>query len=102
MIEHTVTFCLKHSPSSPEESNFLAAAAALASLPGVTDFTIRRQTSPKNDHTHGISMSFADAAAFNAYDQHPDHLTFVNTRWLPEVASFQESDFEPLIRKALK
>ena len=96
MIEHTVTLRLKHPPGSPEEATFLAAAAELAHLPGVRDFAIRRQVSPHLDHTHGITMKFASQADYDTYTTHPDHLTFVQTRWLPEVAAFQESDFIPL------
>ena len=93
MIEHTVTFRLKHPANSPEAAAFLAAAATLAHLPGVRDFAIRRQISPKLDHTHGITMKFATQADYDTYTTHPDHVTFVRTRWLPEVAAFQESDF---------
>jgi hypothetical protein len=96
MIEHTVTLRLKHSPGCPEEAAFLSAAAELAHLPGVRDFAIRRQVSPHLDHTHGITMKFASQADYDTYTTHPDHLTFVQTRWLPEVAAFQESDFIPL------
>lgn len=96
MIEHTVTLRLKHTAGSPEETAFLTAAAALFHLPGVRDFAIRRQVSPKLDHTFGITMRFATQADYDAYTTHPDHITFVQTRWLPEVASFQESDFIPL------
>lgn len=96
MIEHTVTFRLRHGSGSPEESTFLEAAAALAAIPVVADFTIRRQTSPKLDHTFGISMWFASHADYEAYNAHPDHLAFLEERWFPEVASFQEADFEAL------
>ena len=96
MIEHTVTFALKHAPGSEEERYFLAAARELASIPGVYDFQLRRQTSPKNPHTHGIGMRFATAAEFQTYLNHPMHQAFVNDRWLVEVSDFQESDFESL------
>lgn len=93
MIEHTVTLRLKHPSGSPEEAAFLAAAAELTRLPGVRDFAIRRQVSPKLDHTFGITMRFNTQADYDAYSAHPDHVAFVQTRWLPEVESFQESDF---------
>jgi hypothetical protein len=38
-------------------------------------------------------MVFADQAAYEAYDTHPVHLGFVETRWVPQVTSFQEYDF---------
>jgi hypothetical protein len=96
MIEHTVTLRLKHPPGSPEETAFLAAAAELTRLPGVRDFAIRRQISPKLDHTFGITMRFDTQADYDTYTTHPDHIAFVQTYWLPEVESFQESDFIPL------
>ncbi len=96
MIEHTVTFRLKHSQGSPEEKAFLAEAADLAAIPVVAYFLIRRQTSPKLDHPYGISMWFANRADYEAYNVHPAHLDFIEKRWLNEVASFQEADFEVL------
>lgn len=96
MIEHTVTFLLKHEPGSPAEQTFLEAAAKLSAIPGVKAFSIRRQTSPKNKHTFGISMQFDTHAEFLLYTDHPEHTAFVETYWLNEVVDFQEADFEPL------
>ncbi len=96
MIEHTVTFRLVHPPGSPEEAAFLAAAGGLAAIPGVLDFAIRRQTSAKLDHSFGISMRFASREDYASYNGHPLHAGFVRDRWIPEVASFQEADFEAL------
>lgn len=95
MIEHTVTFRLLHAAGSPAETAFLAAARELATIPGVRDFAIRRQVSPKCDHTFGITMRFTDQAAYDHYNSHPRHVAFVRDRWLPEVAAFQEADFLP-------
>ncbi len=96
MIEHTVTFSLKHASGSQEEHEFLDAAAELSSIPKVNDFCIRRQISPKNSHEFGISMKFAKAAELQAYSEHPAHQSFIKERWLTEVSDFQESDFEAL------
>lgn len=96
MIEHTVTFRLIHEAGSPEEAAFFAAARELATIPGVKNFVIRRQTSPKWDLTYGISMRFDTHAEFEAYNSHPQHQSFVAERWLKEVAFFQEADFEDL------
>src|SRR5690349_2124768 len=93
-IQHTVVFRLVHEPGSDEERAFLAAAGeALTSIPGVEDFTVRRQVSPKSDLEHQFSMVFADTAAYHAYNAHPVHTAFVAERWEPEVAAFQEYDF---------
>ncbi|GAA5138570.1 Dabb family protein [Prosthecobacter algae] len=96
MIEHTVTFRLKHERGSAAEQDFLKAAAVLAYLPGVQEFAIRRQTSVKNTHHFGITMRFETQIAYAAYTHHPDHVAFVQDRWLEEVVDFTEADFEEL------
>ena len=78
----------------PRRRNFLAAAARLAAIPGVEEFEILRETSPKNGYRFGISMEFAGRGAYTAYNEHPDHVRFVQERWLPEVAEFLEIDYE--------
>ena len=95
-IRHTVVFTLSHAAGSPEEADFLVTAARLAEVPGVESFEILRETSPKNDYRHGISMEFAGPDAYRAYNEHPDHVAFVQERWLPEVSEFLEVDYEPL------
>jgi hypothetical protein len=94
-IRHTVAFTLAHAEGSSEESDFLAAAARLAAIPGVEAFEILRETSPKNAYRFGISMEFAGGAAYHAYNEHPDHVRFVQERWLVEVTDFLEIDYEP-------
>ncbi|MFT5465200.1 MAG: hypothetical protein ACI8UO_000287 [Verrucomicrobiales bacterium] len=96
MIEHTVTFSLKHPPDSNEERAFLAAAGELADISGVRDFAIRRQLSAKHPHAFGITMRFATQSDYDAYSAHPLHSAFVTERWLEEVEAFQEADFTPL------
>jgi hypothetical protein len=95
-IRHTVVFTLSHPEGSAAEANFLAAAGALSALPGVEAFQILRETSPKNAYRFGISMEFAGPAAYEAYNNHPDHVRFVNDRWLAEVSDFLEVDYEAL------
>ena len=95
-IQHTVVFRLIHEVGSAAEAEFLdAAARTLADIPGVTGFVVNRQVSPKSDLDWQFSMAFASPAEFDAYNSHPDHVAFVETRWLTEVASFQEYDFSP-------
>ena len=59
------------------------------------NFEILRETSPKNAYRFGISMEFADGAAYASYNEHPDHVRFVQERWLVEAADFLEIDYEP-------
>jgi heme-degrading monooxygenase HmoA len=92
MIRHAALFRLKHAKNSTEEKGFLQALARLASIPGVEHFEIARETSPKNDFDYAISMVFANQAAYDGYNSHPDHVAFVEGRWIPEVAQFMEHD----------
>jgi hypothetical protein len=39
-------------------------------------------------------MEFADRAAYEGYNAHPDHVRFVRERWLAEVSDFLELDYE--------
>ena len=41
-------------------------------------------------------MEFADDAAYQAYNEHPDHTNFVESRWVPEVEDFLEIDYRAL------
>lgn len=96
MIRHAAIFRLIHAPGSPEEGDFLRALAGLATIPGVEDFEIAREVSLKNDFAFAVSMNFADQAAYDAYNNDPLHVAFVQGYWLPEVAAFMEHDTVPL------
>ena len=93
-IRHTVAFTLAHQEGSAEERDFLEAAERLAAIPGVEAFELLAEVSPKNGYRFGLSMVFADRAAYEAYDEHPAHVAFVTERWIPEVADFLEIDYE--------
>jgi Stress responsive A/B Barrel Domain len=95
-IRHTVAFALRHDPGSPEEADFLAAGAALGSIPGVEVFEVLREVSPKNGYRFGFSMEFADDAAYAAYNEDARHVAFVQERWIPEVADFLEIDYRAI------
>ena len=100
-IRHTVVFRLGHPEGSDGEEQFLAAARdALAKIPGVESFEILQEVSPKNSYRFGISMEFADQAAYEGYNEHPDHVAFVEGRWLPEVEDFLEIDYRMLTDSA--
>jgi hypothetical protein len=55
-----------------------------------------REVSPKNDFSFALTMEFADREAYETYNQHPDHVSFVADRWDNEVADFMEIDSEAL------
>jgi Stress responsive A/B Barrel Domain len=92
VIRHAALFRLRHDAGSPEEAGFLTAAAGLAVIPGVNDFQIGRETSPKNPYAFVVAMTFSDQSAYDGYNDHPLHVAFVQDRWLPEVAEFMEHD----------
>jgi hypothetical protein len=92
-IRHTVAFTLVHPEGSAEEGDFLEAAERLAAVPGVEAFELLAEISPKNGYRFGISMEFADRAAYDGYNEHPDHARFVQERWLAEVSDFLELDY---------
>ena len=95
MIRHTVVFTLKHPAGSAAESDFLQAANVLRQIPTVRNFERLRQVSAKNPYAFGFSMEFASAEDYATYNEHPRHVEFVQTRWIPEVADFMEIDYVP-------
>ena len=93
MIQHTVVFRLVHTSGSAAETEFLKKAKALGELPNVVNLRVLKQVSKKNNYTFGLSMFFESESAYQAYNNHPDHIDFVNNVWLPEVAEFMEIDY---------
>lgn len=96
MIRHTVMFTLRHAKGSLMEKAFLRDAQVLAGIPGVKNFQKLRQVSAKNEYAFSFAMEFADQTAYDGYNAHPKHITFVRDRWNKEVAKFLEADFEAL------
>jgi hypothetical protein len=93
MIRHTVVFKLKHTAGSQSELDFLQSARKLADIPSVKKFECLRQISKKNSYDFGLSMEFASPGDYEFYNDHPDHIHFVQTRWIPEVVDFLEIDY---------
>ena len=91
-IRHAVAFSLGHPPASEAEAEFLRAIAELEAIEGVEAFELGREVSPKNSYSFGLVMEFADQAAYDAYSAHPDHVRFVEDRWMREVTDFIEID----------
>ncbi|MDR1557526.1 MAG: Dabb family protein [Tannerellaceae bacterium] len=96
-VLHTVIFDLTHPIGSAGAGKFLTDGyAILTNIPGVHDFQVFRQCSPKNDYQYGFSMRFESQADFEAYTADPNHTRFVSERWDTEVTRFQESDFQTI------
>jgi hypothetical protein len=91
-IRHSVVFTLTHAEASAEEADFLDAIAGLEAIPGVEAFELMREVSPKNEYRFAVTMEFADPSAYTAYNEHPDHVSFVVNRWDAEVTAFLEID----------
>lgn len=93
MILHTVAFTLKHEWASVSEAEFLSEAQILAKIPGVQNFECLRQVGKKAPYRFALSMCFVDEQSYEAYNQHPDHIRFVEQRWMKEVDEFLELDY---------
>ena len=93
-IQHMVIFDLKHEKGSALAEKFLTDGQEILShLPVVQNFQVFNQVSLKNDYTYGFSMVFAGRKEYDAYNNHPNHLAFVESRWKSEVTRFLEIDF---------
>lgn len=96
MIEHIVSFTLKHTAGSSEEANFLESLRSFTEIPGVKNLKVYRQVSSKGPFPFAVSMCFDTQAELEAYDASQAHVDFVNDRWLPEVSAHQTLDFVEL------
>ena len=94
MICHSVVFKLKYPKNSKEEVKFLNASKDLSSIPGVNNFRCLRQISKKNNFDYGIFMEFDTQEDYEAYNNHSEHISFVQTFWVNYVDDFLELDFE--------
>jgi len=94
-IQHMVIFDLKHEKGSALAEKFLNDGREILShLPVVQNFQVFNQVSLKNDYSYGFSMVFDDKLAYETYNNHPNHLAFVENRWKKEVTRFLEIDFK--------
>ena len=93
-IQLMVIFDLSHEKGSAMAEKFLKdGQSILSNLPFVQNFQVLNQVSLKNDFTYGFSMVFDGQPAYTSYNNHPDHLAFVENRWKKEVTRFLEIDF---------
>lgn len=93
-IRHMAIFTLKHAKDAAETKQFLEdGRRILTGIPVVRNFEVLLQVSPKTDFDFGFSMEFASQEDYQTYNDHPDHVAFVQERWLKEVVRFQEIDF---------
>ena len=93
-IRHSVVFTLKHEKGSVQEKGFFAALDKLTAIPGVENFRYMKQISKKNSFDYILTMDFSNQKTYDYYNQHPDHVAFVQNVWLKEVKDFMEIDYE--------
>ncbi len=93
MITHTVYFKLIHEKGSDAEKQFIEQALALGNISTVHNLRCVREVSPKNNFDFGLIMQFEDQAGYDTYNNHPDHVSFVENVWKKEVAEFMEIDY---------
>ncbi len=93
-IRHSVIFTFNEGMSPEEKQTFFDEVRKLSTISGVENFEILKQVSVKNKFEHGILMEFKDNEAYQFYNNHPNHVAFVQNIWLKQVADFLEIDFE--------
>ncbi|ADU28928.1 Stress responsive alpha-beta barrel domain-containing protein [Evansella cellulosilytica DSM 2522] len=93
-IKHMAFFTLKHPLDAKETEVFLKDGRdILSNIDVVENFEVLRQISPKTNFDFGFSMEFKNQDDYDTYNNHPNHVAFVNDRWLVEVERFQEIDY---------
>ena len=94
-IQHMVIFNLLYEEGSAEARIFLEdGKRILSAIPVVKSFQAFQQVSIKNNFQYGFSMVFANQEDYTTYNNHPDHVAFVQERWMKEVSEFLEIDFK--------
>ena len=93
-IQHMVIFNLPYKKGSSKAVKFLNDGnRILTGIPVVRNFQVFLQVSSKNEYQYGFSMVFSSREDYDAYNIHPDHVAFVEERWMKEVTDFLEIDF---------
>lgn len=92
-IAHTVFFKLRFAQEDEVQSFLNGSAATLAEIPNVLQFQVLKQQSTKNPYDYGFYMEFASRADYDAYNNHPIHVQYVEEVWKRDVTSFLEIDY---------
>ena len=94
-IQHMVIFNLQSQKGTVQAKQFLEdGKRILSAIPVVQNFQSLNQVSVKNDYEYGFSMIFTNREDYDTYNNHPEHVAFVESRWEKEVSRFLEIDFE--------
>lgn len=96
-VKHVALFKFKEGTTPEQVDQVLDAILDLTeSVPGIEDYVAGTNNSPESLNeglTHGFVMTFADAAARDAYLTHPEHER-VKTDVLPHIERVLVFDFE--------
>jgi hypothetical protein len=96
-IRHMVVFNLKYGKDDPRSKAFIdEARRVFGNLPVPKNVMQCYQTNPMCAFDYGFSFDFMDPEDYRRYNNHPDHVKFVEERWKTEVANFMEVDFEEI------
>ena len=94
MINHTVSFKLKHPSGSEAENRFLEdSKEILEAIAQVIDFKVLKQVSSKCGFDFCFSMYFESQQDFDGYNKCEAHQNYVKDIWLSNVEEFLEQDF---------
>ncbi|MNO23133.1 Stress responsive A/B Barrel Domain protein [compost metagenome] len=92
-IKHLVIFTLYSGKDTTETELFLQKSKEeLSVITGVEQFEVFRQVSDKNDFDYGFSMLFTNEQMYDAYNNNPTHIKYVEECWNKKVSRFQEID----------
>jgi hypothetical protein len=94
MISHVVLIRLRSGLGAEREESFLAQArAVLGPIPGVLNLRVGRNLRPASTHPLALVMEFADEAALQAYQVHPEHQRFLAEIIGPIIEDKQVLDY---------
>ena len=79
-----------------EKQKFFDAVSKLTAIYGVGKFEMLKQTNVKNKFDYGILMEFKNMEGYQYYNNHTNHVAFVENIWLKQVKDFLEIDYEPM------
>jgi len=96
-IRHMVVFNLKYGKDDPRAQAFIdEARRVFGSLPIPRNVMQCAQISPMCPFDFGFSFDFMTEEDYERYNNHPDHVKFVEEWWKTQVADFMEIDFKEL------
>jgi hypothetical protein len=94
MISHVVLIRLRGGLGPEREERFLAQAReVLGPIPGVRSLRVGRNLRPGSGHPLALVMEFADEAALQAYQAHPEHQRFLAEIIGPIIEDKQVLDY---------